>query len=88
MSSCYRCRIGRLKPAQAPYAQMVDGNMLILPDMPAAICDVCGEIEYDADIMINIQYLVHQHEVRHSRPIRRSPQTRSVPPKPPIPKGL
>ena len=88
MVPCIRCRVGRLKPANVPYAQMVDGKLMMLPDMPASVCDVCGEIEYDSSVMINIQYLIHQQEVRQKRPIPTKPQTRPLPPLPPVSQGV
>ena len=54
MYTCPNCRLGRVKEAQVPFVYMLDGTPLIVPQMPAYVCDVCGELAYDDAMMMNV----------------------------------
>lgn len=83
MEVCPHCRVGRYKKSAIPFLQDVEGTPMLLPNMPAFVCDVCGDIEYDPDMMMNLQYLIHQHEVNNKQlpKIKNTP----TPQKPPAP---
>jgi hypothetical protein len=53
---------------------MLGKTPLVAPFMPAFVCDVCGEIEYDDAMMMNIQYLIQQQTVSKRRRVRVNPQ--------------
>ena len=81
MNVCPHCRVGRYKKASVPFLQEVAGTPMLLPNMPAFVCDVCGDTEYDPDMMMNLQYLIHQHEVH----TKRTPKIKPTPTQPKLP---
>ncbi len=44
---CPKCRAGVLRPRELTYFTAVDGQMLVVPNFPAWVCDICGYVEYD-----------------------------------------
>jgi len=50
-SKCPNCHIGSLRRGCAPYAAWHGGALVVVPDMPTWLCDVCGLRTYDADIL-------------------------------------
>ncbi|HFC10050.1 MAG TPA: YgiT-type zinc finger protein [Chloroflexi bacterium] len=44
---CPKCRAGVLQPHELTYFTTVDGQMLVVPNFPAWVCDICGYVEYD-----------------------------------------
>lgn len=51
MSMCDECRIGRLQPVTAPFVNEYGGEILVVPDVPAQLCDVCGDLSYDPQFL-------------------------------------
>jgi YgiT-type zinc finger domain-containing protein len=40
---CPTCKIGNLKPGRTFYTQMINNTMVVIKNVPALICDTCGE---------------------------------------------
>ena len=59
---CENCRIGRYRPTTLPYVTDLDGEILIIPNVPAYVCDVCRRSQYDPGYMIFVQHLLDQEE--------------------------
>jgi YgiT-type zinc finger domain-containing protein len=59
---CYQCHFGRTKKVTATYVATHNGMPLVVPDVPAYSCDVCGAMEYDADILRELHHLLRQHK--------------------------
>ena len=47
MRTCLTCHIGTLQRKLAPYAGWHGDNFVVIPALPAWLCDVCGERMYD-----------------------------------------
>lgn len=47
---CVLCRNGETKPGFADKAFSHDGMTLVIKDVPAEICDNCGERYFDAEV--------------------------------------
>jgi YgiT-type zinc finger domain-containing protein len=45
--SCPLCRHGSLLPGTADEAITLDGMTLVVNDVPATVCDTCGEAYFD-----------------------------------------
>lgn len=60
MNVCPNCSVGRLAEAQVPYLADLDGYQVMIPYVPAVVCDVCGRIEYDLDYMHLLEKLSSQ----------------------------
>ena len=58
--SCKKCRIGRLHPFTTAYLALLEEQMMVVPDAPAAKCDMCSQIVYDGRFLHNMQKLIDQ----------------------------
>ena len=56
--NCEQCRIGHYQPIAAPYMRWLDDQIMVIPNVPAYTCDVCGQMQYDADFLQKLQYLL------------------------------
>jgi len=45
---CPRCQMGTLQPRTVVFAHWFEGQFITIPDFPGWVCDFCGEREYDA----------------------------------------
>jgi len=59
---CENCRIGRYRPTTLAYVTDLDGEIMIIPNVPAYVCDVCRRSQYDPAYMIFVQHLLDQEE--------------------------
>ncbi|PID84639.1 MAG: hypothetical protein CSA11_05115 [Chloroflexi bacterium] len=60
--SCGVCRIGRCQPAKVPYLYWVDDQVMVMPDSPALICDVCGQVQFESAFLVRIERLLQELE--------------------------
>ena len=58
MKMCRHCGIGRSRPVRALYLKDLAGQMVVVPDAPAQLCDVCGDIFYDGRFVRYLDYLI------------------------------
>ena len=58
MMQCEECRIGRLQPDRVSYLDWLEDVVLVAPNTPAWVCDVCGQTHYDLDFIHRLQELV------------------------------
>lgn len=72
MEICPTCRLGRLHPNRITYPCWLNGQMMMVPNTPVQVCDVCDHIAYDSDFMSTIQFLI-QHSETASKPSLKSP---------------
>jgi hypothetical protein len=45
-----------------PYMYVLNGRPLVAPDVPAMLCDFCGQVDYDPSFVRNLQSLIDEHE--------------------------
>jgi YgiT-type zinc finger domain-containing protein len=55
---CEKCQIGRYRPTSAPYLRWLGDKIMLIPNVPAHTCDICGKMAYDADFMQRLQLLL------------------------------
>ena len=55
---CNQCRVGRLHDIRVPYVREYQGQLLVIPNVPAGICDICDEVEYDMAYMTRLLCLL------------------------------
>ncbi len=58
MHTCLTCRIGTLQRKLAPYAGWHGGEFVVIPTLPAWLCDVCGERTYDQATLDSLLSLI------------------------------
>lgn len=62
IESCELCRIGYSRPITAPYIYWVGKQVLVLPNAPAYLCDICGHLQYDAHFLSTLDILLNELE--------------------------
>jgi YgiT-type zinc finger domain-containing protein len=55
---CNHCRIGHLTDAKMPYITFLDDQMIVVPDVSAHRCDMCGEVQFSESFLEQLQYLL------------------------------
>jgi YgiT-type zinc finger domain-containing protein len=63
---CEVCHIGTMHPMRAAYTTWLHGHLVIVPDVHAWLCDVCGEFEHAEDIIARIEFLLGNQPVNSS----------------------
>jgi len=58
---CEHCRIGRITLSKAPYIGSFRGLPCVVPDVPALVCDACGSMEYDPEILFQFERLLDEN---------------------------
>jgi len=46
---CCRCK-GRMREGRHDFMARVGNEIVVVKDVPALICDTCGEVEYTLDV--------------------------------------
>ncbi|MCC7361739.1 MAG: YgiT-type zinc finger protein [Anaerolineales bacterium] len=55
---CLHCQMGTLQLRRVVFAQWFGGQFVTMPNFPGWVCDVCGEAEYDAVALEQINTLL------------------------------
>ncbi len=58
MDICPSCHVGQLQPKCVTYLSLFEGYFVTFPSMPAWLCDACGELTYDEDVLQEIDMLL------------------------------
>lgn len=57
-TSCPICQVGQPRPRLTNFLGVVNGTLLHAPNVPAWVCDVCGEVFYEPTAMRRMELLV------------------------------
>jgi len=55
---CPQCQTGTLRLRRVVFAKWYGGQFVTMPNFPGWVCDVCGECEYDAIALEQINTLL------------------------------
>jgi hypothetical protein len=55
---CEACGIGHCRAIRAPYLIKVGHYMLVMPDSPAYVCDICGHRFFDGEFAHHVHNLL------------------------------
>lgn len=64
---CEVCHIGTLNPVHSTYTSWLQDQFIMVPDLNAWLCDVCGEFQFDSDIIARIELLLGNQPAVQSR---------------------
>lgn len=74
--TCPICGIGSLRPGTTVFAADVDGTLVVVRDVPASVCDVCGEAYIDDEVSQEIETTINDARgrgteslIRHYQPL-------------------
>lgn len=56
---CTECQAGILRPRYITYFTWLGDELIIVPNFPAWVCDVCGKREYDQHALAWLQMLLN-----------------------------
>ncbi len=73
--SCPECQVGTLGHSTVPYYAKLEGTLVIIPNFPAWICDICRHCEYDENALEALRVILGPaaHIPSFSNPRRRLP---------------
>jgi len=57
---CPVCHVGRLETRRITYTQVFEGRFIVIPNVSALVCDVCGEKVFDHDTLTRLSGLLGQ----------------------------
>lgn len=57
---CTHCRIGRFTNTKMPYVTFLDDEIMVVPNVSAYRCDMCGEVQFNEGFLERLQYLLDQ----------------------------
>lgn len=55
---CETCRFGKLQAEHMTYTVRFQDRLVIMPDVPTLICDVCGDFTPDPDFILRVEALL------------------------------
>lgn len=61
--TCEVCGIGQRKARKIRYSLTIDGRRILVDNVPAEVCERCGEVTLSPDVVERLQQIVWQ---RHS----------------------
>lgn len=76
---CEECGIGRCRSISTPYLLKIGKHMLVMPDSPAYVCDICGNRFFDDEFLNGVHYLLEQAAEESRRRARRRKSPRPEP---------
>ena len=51
---CPECQVGLIKRAGGTYYAWIENELVIVPDFPCWVCDVCGHRDWDQAAVFNL----------------------------------
>jgi len=55
---CQTCHMGRLTVKTTTYTQVFEGHLVALHNVPAMVCDMCGERVFDSQVLSRLAGLL------------------------------
>ena len=55
---CSTCHIGKLRVQTVTYTQVIGGHLIVIPNTPAMVCDICGERLLDNEVLSRLSGLL------------------------------
>lgn len=57
-TQCEICHIGTRRPQKTTYTVWVDGQLILLPNVVAWVCDMCADAEYESETIEWLELLL------------------------------
>lgn len=57
---CPTCHFGKLRARKITYAQIYEGQLIVIPNVSALVCDVCDEKILDNEVLTRLSGLLGQ----------------------------
>jgi YgiT-type zinc finger domain-containing protein len=60
---CEVCHIGTRRPRRTTVTYWLGGELVLMPNVPVGVCDVCGDVEYEAESIARLEMLLGIEEL-------------------------
>lgn len=70
---CDICHIGTRRPRRTTVTYWLGGELVLMPNVPVWVCDVCGDVEYEAESITRLEMLLGIEELLAGTDPRISP---------------
>lgn len=71
---CPQCGTGAMRPVTVTFAHWFEGQFITIPNFPAQVCDVCGERQYDANALEQLETILGPDADFRRESARRTPR--------------
>ena len=65
---CPNCHIGALQVQKVTYTRVFKGRLIVVPNVSALVCDVCGDRVFDSEMLSRLSGLLGPN-TRSIRPV-------------------
>ena len=72
MNKCSVCK-GNLVNKKITYTQELEGKVYVVSDVPALVCDQCGETYLSPDTVDRVQEVIEKGEQKKLKPVQQIP---------------
>jgi YgiT-type zinc finger domain-containing protein len=55
---CEVCHIGTMHPMRSAYTTWCEGQFIVVPNIDAWLCDVCGEFWHEPELIARVEVLL------------------------------
>jgi YgiT-type zinc finger domain-containing protein len=55
---CPVCHVGKLREKKTTFTQVFEGQVIVMHNVSAMVCDVCGERTMDPDTLLSLSGLL------------------------------
>ena len=70
---CPMCHVGKLREIKTTFTQVFEGQLIVMPNVSALVCDVCGERTMAHDILLSLSGLLGVERLNLAHPEPRFP---------------
>lgn len=77
MGLCPACHVGHLHDERGTYTQWYEGQLVVVPNVPAQVCDYCGETHFHPVVLERLQQLLWTDTGSKGNPASNTPRSRS-----------
>lgn len=60
--TCFTCKGGHLKEEFKTYVATLENCVIIVKHVPSLVCQQCGEVYYNHDVMLQLEKIVDKME--------------------------
>jgi YgiT-type zinc finger domain-containing protein len=60
---CEVCHIGTRRPRRTTVTYWLGGELVLMPNVPVGVCDVCGDVEYETESIARLEMLLGIEEL-------------------------
>lgn len=63
---CQECQVGIARSSSATYYTWIEDELIMVPNFPCWVCDVCGKRDWDSQSLMNLSLLLSPNAGRET----------------------